>query len=116
MHEKSRTWNVKECVGIRIKELSHELADYTFCSCYGFHIDEYYWLNDSTDGGVQEYAVFKRLSDGKFRKIESYTFSWMNAEEIEASIRDVIHCKFDGVNYGIFDLDFNHGDTCRHCA
>lgn len=66
--------------------LANKLANFDWCTCQGFRLGDFLFLNDATsEDGAQEYAVLRASpnADGKHRQVESYTCSWMSADKLK---------------------------------
>ncbi len=97
MHAK-RPWCVTDAENP--EELAQKLVGTTWTLCTGFRIGAYYFLNDSTsEDGAQEYAVLKRMPDGRFFQIESITFGWCIAEEGLHYVRQALAGEFDQATF-----------------
>jgi len=98
------------------EDLAEKLVEHTWCSCNGFRLGGYLFLNDSTSAdGAQEYAVVRE--DGMIQ-IESVTFGWMKRPEALQTIREVLAGKYQQ-NYGWvgnkIETPVQHG-YCGACA
>lgn len=62
--------------------LAYNLTQCTWTLCTAWFHNVYLFFNDATsEDGAGEYAVYKLLTDGQHKKIESVTFSWMTEQE-----------------------------------
>lgn len=64
-------------------ELAQKLTQTTWCTCQGFRLNDWLFLNDSFGAGAQEYAIVR---DGY--QYESVTFSWMTEAQALEWIED----------------------------
>ena len=119
-----RLWCLGELESI--EKLVAELSAITWCPCQAFRVTgvpDYLWLNDSTSpDGAQEFAVV-RIDDqtGAMTQVESLTVSWMDGDELLASIQATLrseHDPADGWGRPVapkIQFPKEHG-RCQHCA
>lgn len=119
LHE-NRVWCVAPVADAA--ELARKLTEYTWCSCNGFELGGYLWLNDSTSAdGVQEYAVVKRSGPhAQMLQLESITFGWCTYERALAHIERTLSGEDDGNDFAVpvsprLQTPKEHG-RCHHCA
>lgn len=78
-HDK-RTWVVHPAESA--EWLAEKLVGHTWCSCQGWSLEGYLFLNDQTcEDGAFEIAIVKPPPEdvigGKWRQVESVTFGWL---------------------------------------
>ena len=118
MFHSKRKWSVAKAESA--EWLAEQLTQYTWCSCNGFELNGYLFVNDATSpDGAQEYAALKPDGD-RYVQVESLTFSWMDQPKALDIIRRVIVGEFDSERYGSIDRSRiqspdEHG-RCHLCA
>jgi len=99
------------------EDLAAMLVDHTWCSCNGFRLHEYLFLNDATGPmGAQEYAVIKESTGAQ---VESITFSWCSYYRALQLICEIVAGRYDGERCGILRegrIDPNPHHRCMACA
>jgi len=99
------------------EELAVKLVDHTWCTCNGFRLKGYLFLNDTTcSDGAQEYAVIKESTGAQ---MESITFSWCSYYRALQLICEIVAGRYDDARYwkmphGRIDTNPNH--CCTACA
>ena len=99
------------------EDLASKFVDHTWCTCNGFRLKGYLFLNDATcPDGAQEYAVIKESSGAQ---VESITFSWCLYYRALQLVCEIIAGRYDGARYwtlpeGRIDPDPHH--RCAACA
>jgi hypothetical protein len=76
----SRTWVVHPAPSA--EWLAEKLIGHTWCSCQGWSLGGYLFLNDQTsENGAFEVAVVKPPAepDGQWWQVESVTFGWLTS-------------------------------------
>lgn len=98
------------------EELAKKLTQYTWCTCNGFRLGGFLFLNDSTGAdGAQEYGIV-RVSD--MAEIESITFGWCDEKKALQYIQDILDGKFTTVYSKVenrIETPAEHG-RCGACA
>src|SRR3954454_12737522 len=78
-HDK-RTWVVHPAPSA--EWLAEKLVDHSWCSCAGWSLGGYLFLNDQTsEDGAFEVAVVKPPAEpgGQWVQVESITFGWLSS-------------------------------------
>lgn len=90
MLHKHRRYTV--AVVATVDELAEKLVNHTWCGCNGWQVQgtPYLFLNDSFDGGTQEYAVVRCNDDGTMFQLESITFGWI--DDVEKAKKYIENC------------------------
>ena len=118
MFHKNRRW----CVGDveSIEDLAEKLTNHVWCTCCGFRLAEYLFLNDSTGpDGAAEFAVVK-LQGETYMQVESITFGWCNLLKAMTLIEECICGTFDNSEFShpvqaTIETAEQHG-RCHACA
>lgn len=72
------------------EELAEKLTEHTWTLCTAFLLGNCLFLNDAiSENGAQEYAIVVE-ENGKYRQVESVTFSWCSHEQALESVRQAI--------------------------
>src|SRR5205807_9123739 len=82
MH-KRRTWVVHPVESA--EWLAEKLVNHSWCSCAGWSLGGYLFLNDQTgEDGAFEVAVVKPPAEpgGQWWQVESVTFGWLSSESV----------------------------------
>lgn len=99
------------------EDLAALLVDHTWCTCNGFRLKGYLFLNDATCAdGAQEYAVIQESTGAQ---IESITFSRCSYYRALELICEIVAGRYDDARYwwmpaGHIDPDPHH--RCSACA
>jgi len=93
--------------------LPEQLIGHSLCSCQGWSLGGYLFLNDQTSAdGAFEVAIVKRPAEegGHWFQVESVTFGWMRGryklsavEQAQRCIESAIAGRFDPAIAGRFD-------------
>jgi hypothetical protein len=78
---KRRTW-VIDPAEYTPEELAIKLIDHSWCSCQGWRIGRYLFLNDQTSpDGAFEVAIVRAPEEegGQWYQVESVTFGWLTS-------------------------------------
>jgi hypothetical protein len=140
---KTRTWVVHPAPSA--EWLAEKLVNHSWCSCAGWSLGGYLFLNDQTsEDGAFEVAIVKPPAepDRQWYQIESITFGWLTSESVllqhfretgtrisalELSLKHINHCIFGELDPGAagsvawaidpcrIEAPREHG-RCRHCA
>ena len=98
-------------------ELAQRLTEHTWCSCAGFRLSGYLFLNDATGPmGAQEYAV---INESTGAQIESITFSWCSYYRALQLICEILAGRYDGQRCGVLreaQIDRAPNHCCPACA
>jgi len=79
------------------EELAEKLTEHTWCTCSGFRLSGYLFLNDATcPDGAQEYGVIK---ESTVAQVESITFSWCSYYRALQLICEIVAGRYDGQRY-----------------
>src|SRR5438552_9862236 len=106
------------------EELARMLTGQTWTLCSAFVVtghEDYLYLNDAThEDGAGEYAVVKKLPDGRFNQVESITFSWCNKDKARLCIENSLDGWFDEADFVVevkpsIQTQEQHG-RCHLCA
>lgn len=85
------------------EELARMLMEQTWTLCSAFVVvghEDYLFLNDAThEDGAGEYAVIKKLPDGRFNQVESITFSWSDRQKSLLYIENTLDGWFDEADF-----------------
>ena len=99
------------------EELAAKLVNHTWCTCNGFRLNGYLFLNDATcPDGAQEYAVIKESTGAQ---VESITFSWCTYYQALQLICEIVAGRYDGERCGILreeQIDRSPNHRCMACA
>lgn len=119
MLHRNRVWCVHAAA--TAEELAVKLVETTWCCCTAFSLGDYLFLNDATSpDGAQEYAILRRLGDGRFEQIESITFGWCDLAKSLRFVREILAGEYDRSHYRhevkpSLESPEQHG-RCPHCA
>jgi hypothetical protein len=120
MLHRNRVWCVTPADSA--ESLASMLTETTWCSCAGFALGGYLFLNDSTGpDGAQEYAIVKRDGGhGRPVQIESITFGWCTEAQALEHIRAIVAGRYDRSDFShevalTIETPEQHG-RCSHCA
>jgi hypothetical protein len=122
MMHNNRRWSLTEVVSASV--LATMLTTRTWTLCSGFFVKghaDYLFLNDAThEDGAGEYAVLKKLPDGRFLQIESITFSWCTEVDALKHIQNALAGEFDTSSFvrpvaPLLDQPGQHRN-CNFCA
>lgn len=100
------------------EDLAQKLTRNSWTLCSGFKYGDHLYLNDSTsEGGAQEYAVFRATPDenGEYEQIESITFGWMTEEDALKMIEAIASGQY-GAPFAKYDLRQHCHGACVRCA
>ena len=98
MMHRNRTWSVTPINSAG--ELARMLSEHTWAPCTAFELAGTLFLNDSTGpDGAQEYAIVRRLDDGRFLQVESITFGWCDHAAAHRHILRAIEGRDDGNDF-----------------
>lgn len=115
MFHKNRIWTLADIQ--TEEELADKLVNYTWCTCNGFRLRGYLFLNDSTGpDGAQEYVVVKEESG---TCIESITFGWCKYYNALKYISEALDGRYDKASYGVMAasrIDRSPNHRCYACA
>ena len=114
-----RKWCVEDVPDA--ETLAHELKRHAALTlCTGFRLQGYLLLNDAThEDAAQEFAVLKEPT---LTQIESLTISWMNFDDVCATIQATVAGDYDRQTLATFvsvtpdqiETPAQHG-RCRYC-
>jgi hypothetical protein len=114
---KKRVWAVADCASPA--ELAELLTNQSWCSCCGFRLGGYLFLNDQTGpDGAGEWGVV--MADDPPLQVESVTFGWTGRHQALDIIWTILKGRI-GVqpwNSGITGAQIVSpiGHRCGHCA
>ena len=117
MYERSRVYALGEVSDLA--ELAEKLTQRTWTTCTAFRHEGLYFVNDAGgECGAQEYAVFREERPGAFRKVESFTCSWMRPESFVACVERLRASGGGWLSEEPYALSFDHPTNapCRACA
>lgn len=106
------------------EELARMLTEKTWTLCSAFVVaghEDYAFLNDAThEDGAGEYAVIKKLPDGRCHQVESITFSWCDQKKAQLYIDNSVDGWFDQADFVFqvkptLQMPEQHG-RCHLCA
>ena len=120
MFHKKRIWSVADSASPA--ELAELLTNHSWCSCCGFRLGGYLFLNDQTGpDGAGEWGIVK--ADDPSLQVESVTFSWMGQHQALDMIWKIIKGRIDTTllrpwSSGIMAAQIVSpiGHRCGHCA
>jgi hypothetical protein len=111
-----RVWAVEDCASPA--ELAELLTNHSWCSCCGFRLGAYVFLNDQTGpDGAGEWGIVK--GDNPTLQVESVTFSWTGRHQALDIIWSILKGRVATPwNSGITaaQLVSPSGHRCGHCA
>ena len=99
-----------------VEELVTKLTEYDWCSCVGFRLGDWLFLNDQTGpDGAGEWAIVREKD---MAQVESITFGWCSKEKTLQYIREILDGKYATVYSKVanrIESPKEHG-TCGACA
>jgi hypothetical protein len=100
-------------------QLAEKLTDYSWCSCCGFRLGGYLFLNDQTGpDGAGEWGIV--IADEPTLQAESVTFGWMRRHQALDVIWSILKARtlVPLWNSGITAAQIVSpiGHRCGHCA
>ena len=115
MFHKKRIWTVTNILSE--EELADKVINFTWCTCNGFRLKGYLFLNDSTGPeGVQEYGIVKEDSRAL---IESISFGWCDYYRALMYICQIVDGRYDNMPHGVLPqdrIDRSPNHRCSACA